>query len=61
MVLERPQTGLALDRELFRFRNPQFYPERAQLNQDRRGPEPGPASGAARQSIVAVWQRHHIY
>lgn len=27
IVLERPQSGLALDRELFRFRNPQFYPD----------------------------------
>ena len=26
VLLERPQLGLALDRELFRFRNPQFYP-----------------------------------
>ena len=26
VVLERPETGLSLDRELFRFRNPQFYP-----------------------------------
>jgi outer membrane lipoprotein-sorting protein len=26
LVLERPQTGLRLDRELFRFRDPQFYP-----------------------------------
>ena len=26
VVLERPETGLALERELFRFRNPQFYP-----------------------------------
>jgi outer membrane lipoprotein-sorting protein len=26
VVLERPETGLALKRELFRFRNPQFYP-----------------------------------
>jgi outer membrane lipoprotein-sorting protein len=26
VILERPQLGLALDRELFRFRNPQFYP-----------------------------------
>ncbi|HEX6113801.1 MAG TPA: outer membrane lipoprotein carrier protein LolA [Geminicoccaceae bacterium] len=27
VMLERPQTGLSLDRELFRFRNPQFYPD----------------------------------
>jgi outer membrane lipoprotein-sorting protein len=27
VVLERPETGLSLDRELFRFRNPQFYPD----------------------------------
>jgi outer membrane lipoprotein-sorting protein len=27
VVLERPETGLALDRELFRFRNPKFYPD----------------------------------
>jgi outer membrane lipoprotein-sorting protein len=27
VVLERPQLGLALDRELFRFRNPKFYPD----------------------------------
>jgi outer membrane lipoprotein-sorting protein len=26
LVLEKPQTGLRLDRELFRFRDPQFYP-----------------------------------
>jgi outer membrane lipoprotein-sorting protein len=26
VVLERPETGLPLARELFRFRNPQFYP-----------------------------------
>ena len=26
LVLERPQTGMRLDRELFRFRDPQFYP-----------------------------------
>jgi outer membrane lipoprotein-sorting protein len=26
LVLERPETGLPLERELFRFRNPQFYP-----------------------------------
>jgi outer membrane lipoprotein-sorting protein len=27
VVLEQPETGLALDRELFRFRNPKFYPD----------------------------------
>ena len=27
VVLERPETGLALNRELFRFRNPKFYPD----------------------------------
>jgi outer membrane lipoprotein-sorting protein len=27
VLLERPQLGLALDRELFRFRNPKFYPD----------------------------------
>jgi outer membrane lipoprotein-sorting protein len=27
VVLEHPQTGLPLDRELFRFRNPKFYPD----------------------------------
>ena len=27
VMLGRPQTGLSLDRELFRFRNPQFYPD----------------------------------
>ena len=27
VLLERPQTGVSLDRELFRFRNPQFYPD----------------------------------
>jgi outer membrane lipoprotein-sorting protein len=27
VILERPQLGLALDGELFRFRNPQFYPD----------------------------------
>ena len=27
VVLERPETGLSLDRELFRFRNPKFYPD----------------------------------
>lgn len=27
VVLERPEAGLSLDRELFRFRNPQFYPD----------------------------------
>jgi outer membrane lipoprotein-sorting protein len=26
VVLERPETGLPLERELFRFRNPRFYP-----------------------------------
>lgn len=26
VVLESPETGVSLDRELFRFRNPQFYP-----------------------------------
>jgi outer membrane lipoprotein-sorting protein len=26
LVLEQPQTGMRLDRELFRFRDPQFYP-----------------------------------
>ena len=26
-ALEGPQLGLALDRELFRFRNPKFYPD----------------------------------
>ena len=26
VVLDRPETGLPLDRELFRFRNPKFYP-----------------------------------
>jgi hypothetical protein len=26
VVLERPETELSLDRELFRFRNPKFYP-----------------------------------
>jgi outer membrane lipoprotein-sorting protein len=26
VVLDRPETGLPLDRDLFRFRNPQFYP-----------------------------------
>ncbi len=26
VVLEQPETGLALNRELFRFRNPKFYP-----------------------------------
>jgi outer membrane lipoprotein-sorting protein len=27
VVLEQPETGLTLDRELFRFRNPKFYPD----------------------------------
>jgi outer membrane lipoprotein-sorting protein len=27
VVLERAESGLALDRELFRFRNPKFYPD----------------------------------
>jgi outer membrane lipoprotein-sorting protein len=27
VVLEQPETGLPLDRELFRFRNPKFYPD----------------------------------
>ena len=27
VMLETPETGLPLDRELFRFRNPQFYPD----------------------------------
>ena len=27
VVLERPETGLPLARELFRFRNPKFYPD----------------------------------
>ena len=27
VLLERPQTGVSLDRELFRFRNPKFYPD----------------------------------
>jgi outer membrane lipoprotein-sorting protein len=27
VLLERPQLGLALDHELFRFRNPKFYPD----------------------------------
>jgi outer membrane lipoprotein-sorting protein len=27
VMLERPQLGLALDRKLFRFRNPKFYPD----------------------------------
>ena len=31
VVLDGLETGVPLDRELFRFRNPQFYPERAQL------------------------------
>lgn len=26
VVLEQPESGVALDRELFRFRNPEFYP-----------------------------------
>ena len=27
VMLERLETGIALDRELFRFRNPKFYPD----------------------------------